>query len=189
MTAVFTPATYEPVGQVLTAEQYDALPENSLRELVDGVIRIMASPTMGHQNVAGDLRYLLDRLGRPAGYRATGPLEVKLRPNRRRNPDVVVVPAASFERRACRVEPRFVVLAVEVVSPGSETDDRREKPFEYAEGGIPHYWRVELEPELVIHTYRLDDSRYRDTGSFRAGEVVDAPGLEWARVPVSDLAD
>ena len=79
MTAVFTPVTREPIGQVLTAEQYDALPENELRELVDGVIRIMASPTMG---------------------RATGPLEVKLRPNRRRNPDVVVVPASEYDRRA-----------------------------------------------------------------------------------------
>lgn len=189
MTAVFTPATYEPVGQVLTAEQYDALPENSRRELVDGVIRIMASPTMGHQSVARDLGYLLDRLGRPVGYRATGPLEVKLRPNRRRNPDVVVVPASSFDRKACRVEPRFVMLAVEVVSPGSETDDRREKPFEYAEGEIPHYWRVELAPELVIHTYRLELTKYRDTGSFGVGEVVAAPGLEWAVVPVSDLVD
>jgi Uma2 family endonuclease len=189
MTAVFTPATYEPVGQVLTAEQYDALPENELRELVDGVIRIMASPTMGHQNVAGDLRYLLDKLGRPVGYRATGPLEVKLRPNRRRNPDVVVVPGTSFDRKACRVEPRVVVLAVEVVSPGSETDDRREKPFEYAEGEIPHYWRVELEPELVIHTYRLDGSRYRDTGAFGVGETVAAPGLEWASIAVADLVD
>jgi Uma2 family endonuclease len=189
MTAVFTPATYEPVGQVLTAEQYDALPENSLRELVDGVIRIMASPTMGHQNVSGDLRYLLDRLGRPAGYRATGPLEVKLRPNRRRNPDVVVVPAAAFDKRACRVDPRNVVLAVEVVSPGSETDDRREKPFEYAEASIPHYWRVELEPELEIHTYRLDLSKYRPTGPFTAGDTVVAPGLEWATFPVSDLVE
>jgi Uma2 family endonuclease len=101
----------------------------------------------------------------------------------------VVVPAASFDRKACRVEPRFVMLAVEVVSPGSETDDRREKPFEYAEGEIPHYWRVELEPDLVIHTYRLDDSRYRDTGSFRARETVAAAGLEWAAVRVSDLVD
>jgi Uma2 family endonuclease len=189
MTAVFTPVTREPIGQVLTAEQYDALPENELRELVDGVIRIMASPTMGHQVVARELGHMLDRLGRPAGYRATGPLEVKLRPDRRRNPDVVVVPATSFQRKACRVEPQFVLLAVEVVSPGSETDDRREKPFEYAEGGIPHYWRVELEPELVIHTYRLDQSRYRSTGSFGAGTTVAAPGLEWATVALSDLID
>ena len=148
MSAVFTPLTRAPIGQVLTAEQYDALPENELRELVDGVIRIMASPTMG---------------------RATGPLEVKLRPNRRRNPDVVVVPASEYDRRVPWVEPRHVLPAVEMVSPGSETDDRREKSFEYAEGGIPHYWRVELEPDLMIHTYPLDQSRYRSTGSFGAG--------------------
>ncbi len=58
---------------------------------------------------------------------------------------------------------------------------------QYDDGGIPHYWRVELEPELVIHTYRLELSRSRTTGGFGVGATVAAPGLEWATVAVSDL--
>jgi Uma2 family endonuclease len=36
-----------------------------------------------------------------------------------------------------------VVLAVEVVSPGSRAMDRFTKPGLYAGAGIPYYWRVE----------------------------------------------
>ena len=41
-------------------------------------------------------------------------------------------------------------LVVEVVSPSSRKTDRFFKPIEYAAAGVPAYWRVETEPELVI---------------------------------------
>lgn len=113
----------EPIGEVLTAEEYDALPENPRRELVDGVIQ----------------------------------------------------------------------LAIEVVSRGSETADRFVKPRQYAKAGIEHYWRVETEPDIVVHTFRTfrlgDDATYVPTGVFKSGDVINAPGLRWAQVPVDDLVD
>lgn len=39
-----------------------------------------------------------------------------------------------------------VLLAVEIVSPGSRNVDLHLKPFEYADAGIPHYWVVDLDP-------------------------------------------
>jgi Uma2 family endonuclease len=52
-----------------------------------------------------------------------------------------------------------VLLAVEVVSPGSESRDRTTKPHKYATAGIPHYWRVEQDGTTgrpLIHVYELD---------------------------------
>lgn len=178
----------EPVGRVLTAAEYDALPENPLRELVDGVIRIMATPTSWHQDVVRNGGYHLNRLARPA-FRVVGPIEVRLADEHRRNPDLAAVPASAYDRRKSRYLPVDVVLAVEVVSPGSETDDRREKPFEYAEAGIPFYWRVELAPELAVHAYRLHYGGYAPVGVFRSGQTVQVPGLEWAALTVADLDD
>ena len=180
------PATREPIGEVLSADEYDALPENARRELVDGVIHMQASPTAWHQDVARALMNALDRCGKPT-YRATGPIEVRFGPKHRRNPDVVVLRATDYRRRAGRVLPEHVVLAVEIVSPGSETTDRDHKPAEYAAGGITHFWRVELEPELVVHTHRLDGRRYVHSGAFGVADTVHVDELEWAAVAVADL--
>jgi hypothetical protein len=61
----------ELVGQVLAADEYDALPENSRQELVDGVIRVVAAPTPWHQDVKIALYNVLRRL-RTRNVRVTG---------------------------------------------------------------------------------------------------------------------
>jgi Uma2 family endonuclease len=186
---ITVPPTVEPIGRLLTAQEYDALPENRLRELVDGVIHMMAPPSSWHQIVKDSLRAAL-RAGKPAELVIVGEVEVRVRDDLRRIPDCVLVHRAAYGRERSRYLPGEVVLVVEVVSPGSESTDRILKPIEYAHAGIGHFWRVEIDPEIVVHTYRLaDDRRYLGTGAFRAGQTVRAAGLEWAAVPVDALAD
>jgi Uma2 family endonuclease len=179
----------EPTGQVLTPEEYEALPPNSRRELVDGVVRLMATPTPCHQDVANALRNALS-LHRPPELRVTGEVEVRLAAGLRRCPDVLVVRAVGYDRRVPRVDPTQVVLAVEVVGPGSESADRDVKPREYALAGIPHLWRVETDPEIEVHTFRLGDgASYFQTGRFARGDVIDAQGIRWAKITVSPPAE
>jgi hypothetical protein len=62
-----------------------------------------------------------------------------------------------------------VIVAVEIESPGSHLEDRATKPALYARSGIPHYWRIKLDPPLVS-TYEIGQGdRYRVTG---AGEYL-----------------
>ncbi len=187
MTVTLNPAL-EPIGRVLTPQEYDALPENSLREFVDGVVHVMATPTYLPQLVAQELRAVLKRL-KPSDLRVTGELEIKLGATLRRNPDAMIVTATGLDHEASRVSPNDVVLAVEIVSQGSESTDRDVKPREYARAGIPHFWRIEIKPEIVVHTFRLGDAAYVETGVFTAGDVVNAPGLGWARVKVDELTN
>lgn len=188
MTAVFTPLSSEPIGQILTAEEYDALPENRYRELVDGVIRMMASPNARHQYIARQMCNALDQLGRPK-FRAIEGIELRLAEDLRRNPDVLVVTEESYDGDRPRYFPHEVRLAVEVVSRGSETEDRREKPLQYAEAGVPFYWRIEPKPSIVVHAYRLGSRGYQPAGEFGIGQTVIIEEFEWAAVRVSDLAD
>lgn len=51
-----------------------------------------------------------------------------------------------------------LLLAVEVVSAGSEAVDRVIKKAEYAKAGIPRYWVVERDPANTVTMYELDDA-------------------------------
>ena len=68
-----------------------------------------------------------------------------------------------------------VVLAVEVISPGSRREDLRVKRAEYADAGIPHYWIVDLDgPVSLIACHLAGEFGYVDggavTGVFRTTE-------------------
>jgi Uma2 family endonuclease len=52
-----------------------------------------------------------------------------------------------------------VLLVVEVVLPGSRTNDRVTKRATYAEAGIPHYWLVDLEARSIT-LLRLAEAGY-----------------------------
>jgi Uma2 family endonuclease len=54
-----------------------------------------------------------------------------------------------------RVAAHDVVVAVEIVSPGTKVTDPVTKPAEYAEAGIPGYWIVDLDPPVVTMTAQV----------------------------------
>lgn len=183
MTAVLT----EPVALQVTPEQYEAMPPNSRIELVDGMLRVMATPTSQHQEVVDNLKGALRRLC-PSDMRPVREQELRLAPNLRRNPDLMVVGRFAVRGDGSSYDPKEVLLVVEVESPGNLITDRLHKPAEYALAGIPYYWRLATDPEIVVCTYRLSsETRYESTGDFKAGDEIEVPGLEWARVAVADL--
>jgi Uma2 family endonuclease len=71
--------------------------------------------------------------------------------------------------------PLDVLLAVEVVSPSSLTEDRLVKSAQYVAAGIQHYWRLERQdaPEFVTH--ELERLVYREAGRFTDEVVVERP--------------
>lgn len=138
-----------------TVEDLLALPDDAPRvELVDGVIHVTPSPTIGHQNISGLLWRWLTRHA-PEHLRATQAVGVMLSPNSSRQPDVLLHRADVRLDRSFLL-PEDVVLAVEIVSPGTRRVDRFAKPGEYAAVGIPHYWRIEQDP-VHLYAYRLAD--------------------------------
>ena len=175
----------EPV--VLTPQEYDALPPNNRIELVDGVVQVMTPATRRHQIVVQKLRAALERAC-PDTLAIVWEQEIRLDGTLRRNPDVMAVRAAADDLDVYSYDPKDVVLAIEVVSPGTQTTDRLHKPAEYAGCGIEHYWRVEITPHVEVHTYRLlEGARYAVTGRFTTGDTIAAPGLPWVKVAVADL--
>ncbi|MGY3202228.1 Uma2 family endonuclease [Streptomyces sp. TE5632] len=96
-------------------------------------------------------------------------------------PDVSVVRAdavTGLDQTTFRAED--VLLAVEVVSPDSESRDRTTEPHKYATAGIPNYWRVEQDGTTgrpLVHVYELDPMTrsYVHMGMQRDRIKVDEP--------------
>ncbi|KXK59207.1 hypothetical protein AWW66_25505 [Micromonospora rosaria] len=136
-----------------TLDDLLTLPDDAPRvELVDGVIQVTPSPTLGHQDISSLLwRWLADHA--PEHLRASQAVGVALSANTSRQPDVLLRRAGVAPDRSL-LRPADVALAVEIVSPGTRWTDRFAKPGEYAAVGIPCYWRIEQDP-VHVYAYRL----------------------------------
>jgi Uma2 family endonuclease len=151
---------------LLTLEEWSALPEAPSHhvELADGVLIAAPRPAPWHQIAAGHLMSDLNRQ-LPATLYASQDVEVVIEssfPATVRAPDVLVIAESLFRSNPARIDAREVLLAVELISPGSTGTDRFTKTGEYAGAGIPHYWVIDLSaPSLT--TYALVGDHYEVT--------------------------
>jgi Uma2 family endonuclease len=162
----------------MTPEEYDSLPLDGVRrELIDGVLHVTPSPTHAHQTLAGLLMAALFQTA-PAEFSVTHGVEIKLAPTLRYIPDILAVKAEAVAGRTrAQFEVHEVLLAVEIVSPGSRSMDRILKPRHYAEYGIPWFWRIETQDGLLITAHEVDAGTgfYTETGKFTDRLTTDAP--------------
>ncbi len=142
-----------PYAQDWTVADLARLPEDGHRyELIDGVVQVSPSPSHAHQVVGNRLWRLLEDAS-PPEMQATTAVGVTILDDRYLIPDVLVV--RGDQVRDGDFQADEVLLAVEVVSKSTRSMDRWHKPHLYAAGGIPTYWRIELEP-LHLIAYDLD---------------------------------
>src|SRR5688572_23584570 len=181
MTAQALPArslwTPDPVRQRLadyTIEDVLALPEDAPRvELRDGVLIVVPSPTVGHQQI-GNLLWMWLHHNSPPEFVPSTALGVVIDFKNTLEPDVVLL------RRPVAMDRHFftheeVVLAVEVGSPGTTRRHRLEKPPTYAAAGVPFFWRIEQNPTHIYAYQRATDGTYRLVADSDKELVLDEP--------------
>jgi Uma2 family endonuclease len=148
-------------GEPMTLDQFLALPVDKAHryELADGELHVNARPIQPHLRAAHRLvTQLNQRL--PDDLEAFAEPDVVVTPNRHKGrvriPDVVVTATEWRDER--RLAADEVLLAVEIISPGSWREDLLIKPFEYAEAGIPHLWIISVtDGPVTLAPYRLTD--------------------------------
>ncbi|WP_018350904.1 Uma2 family endonuclease [Longispora albida] len=163
----------------MTPEEYEALPEDGTRrELIDGVLHVTPTPSIPHQTFAGLLMTQL-ALSAPEEYLVTQAVEIKLKETLRYVPDLLVVTADVMDaaRPPCRVAPSQVILAAEIVSPSTTSMDRITKPAQYAQAGIPWFWRIETRPTLRVtaHQISANGGVYELAGEFSTRIKLEDP--------------
>jgi Uma2 family endonuclease len=145
----------------LTVEEADRLYPNDKIEVIDGVVHMMAPPSVRHQK-------LLSRIsGRFEAFfngKACQPyLEIGVRLNRHRRviPDLVVVcDREKMDDAGCNGAPDLVV---EVLSPSNSDYDIGEKKALYQSHGVREYWVLDPDRGTGIRWVW-------DTGKLEAGE-------------------
>jgi Uma2 family endonuclease len=164
----------------LSADDLEELPDEGHRyELHEGNLVIMSPATAWHYRAG--MRLVLHFEGK--GRHVTGEVGIKFGHRDVRTPDVAVFHGPFDDSRAM-FPPSDIAIAVEVVSPSSEVEDRVTKPWVYAHAGIPEYWRVERiegTDDAFIYQFVLERSldgepAYRQSGQTTLSELEKGAG-------------
>jgi Uma2 family endonuclease len=172
--------------RLLTVAEFAALDEapDGRYELQEGHIVMSPSPPPEHQLCQHQLQLQLH--GQVPGHLKLVPavgidLEIvpPSRPGFVRIPDLVVVTAAEIRRRREEgglLRAGEVVLAVEILSVGSQRTDRSIKHAEYADAGIPHYWLIDIDSRPALTACHLaGEFGYVDAAPVSGTFTADAP--------------
>ena len=155
-----------------TVDMLDALPDDGNRyEIIDGQLFVTPAPRRTHQRAVARLLTLLD------GYLADrtdlevlpAPADIRAGERTSVQPDLFVLPR-EVEAPGRWPDLRSLLLAVEVLSPGTARADRLRKRHLYQREGVAEYWVVDLDSRLV-ERWRAGDER---------PEILDR-ALEWRR--------
>ena len=147
-----------------TAAEVRALQEESRPapryELVDGELLVSPSPQPRHQRAVRLLARLLEDYVQRTGIGELfeSPADLELEPGTLVQPDLFVVPGGGEPLTTSWRAVRSLLLAVEVLSPGSARADRLIKRRLYQRVGVPEYWLVDLDAR-VLERWRPADER------------------------------
>jgi len=143
-----------------TAEMARALPDDGKRyEVLDGELVVSPAPSMTHQEVLYRLFLLVQTYveRHSIGWTYLSPADIELSAHRLLQPDLFVVPRTEPKPTSWK-EVKSLLLVVEAVSPSSARMDRIEKRRIYQSEGVPEYWIVDPDSQLV-ERWRPEDNR------------------------------
>src|SRR5262245_8032154 len=157
---------------------------NRLVEFTDGFLEILPLPTDKHQSILKFLFLAFYGFAEPRGGKVHfAPLRLRIRPDKFREPDLLLLLSAADSRP----QTRFWLgadLALEVVSEEKPDRDLVDKRDDYAEGRVPEYWIVNPQTETIT-VLRLRAEAYEEAGIYRRGESAASTQLAGFSVAVA----
>ena len=146
----------QPKTEIITLEQYEALPQDIRIEVFDGIVYDMAGPSQEHQTILTELLVSLRNYIRGKGGSCSvfpAPFDVKLNdsPLTIVQPDLMVIcDKDKLDGKRCNGAPDFII---EIVSPGNPSDDYIRKLYYYKNAGVREYWIVDPRRKTVTVNY------------------------------------
>ena len=161
-----------------TYKDYLETPDDERWELLNGELVMAPSPRRMHQDVSGNLYFLLrlfvDQMGLGRVYAA--PFDVVLSETNVVQPDLLFV---SNQREAILTDDNVTGapdLVVEVLSPSTASRDWRIKLDLYAQHGVREYWVVDPDGQR-IWVMAGHDGDLNEVANYGRGDVLTSPTL------------
>ena len=173
----------------LTYADYVALPDDGLRhEIIGGAHYVTPSPVVHHQRIAlrltlGIGAYLQTH---PVGELLPAPSDVVLSDTDIVVPDLLYV---ARERASVVTEKNLQGapdLVIEILSPGTQSRDRRLKRELYERAGVQEYWMVDPETDEVV-VCRREGKAFLAPERYAGDAVVTTALLPGLDVPLSTV--
>lgn len=146
----------------MTFEEFLDYGEEGQRfEWVEGEVFEMLSPAMVHQLLEAFLCAILTACVRAKGLGTVLPeftMHLPLRPSGR-DPDIIFISTSQSHRLRKNYLDGAADLVIELISPGTERQDRSTKFLEYQQAGVQEYWIIDG-VRRVAQFYQLDAEGY-----------------------------
>ena len=179
-----------PKGKiVLTYEDYVLLPNDRNRyEILEGELTVTPAPSTKHQTASGNLFVLLAHYikQRDLGKLFYAPIDLILESTSVLQPDLLFVSKPRqriITEKAIEGAPDLVI---EILSPGTSRTDRVTKAQIYTRYGVPAYWIVDPEQE-VIEIYLLEADGYRLAATLQGKIPMFAPPFKELEIAAGDV--
>lgn len=153
-------------------------------ELIRGrIFKMSPAPSRKHQRITGDMfSFMHGFLKGKKGEVYIAPFDVRL-PRRSKDdkdiitvvqPDICVIcDSSKLDDRGCLGAPDIVV---EILSPGNNAKELKNKYDIYEEAGVKEYWVVSPQDETFVR-HTLENGRYVPARTMVAGDLVTTPIL------------
>jgi Uma2 family endonuclease len=172
-----------------TWDDFIALDEDDLRELIDGELVEVEVPARIHEWIVGELFFHVKSFTRRRGG-AAYPSGYKVRITERRGvmPDIQMYREGNepVEQQQGLVRGR-PDLVIEVVSPSSQRYDRTVKLGYYAALEIPEYWIVDPSTKTVERLVWTRKKGYVVRETLRGDAIFCPPGLDGVEIRLAEL--
>lgn len=169
-----------PVRTLMTAEQFDALPEEEGRnwELLDGELIEVSSATPEHNRILGRLLMLIESYTAPRKLGAVlAETDLAVRANTRLRPDLGFFSAATWQTVDLKRVPVVQTpdVAIEIISPSETVTTINRKIDAYLKWGVREVWLIDADIRtLLVHTGA--GARRLSEGVFLTTELI--PGWQ-----------
>ena len=182
------------LNKIYTYADYYSWKFDERVELIKGkIFRMSPAPNRFHQEISGEIFNTLKNFlrGKPCKVYAA-PFDVRLPRNTHDDkkvltvlqPDICVIcDPAKLDSRGCIGAPDLVV---EILSPGNNTRDMKNKYEAYEEAEVKEYWVVSPQDQtFIVHT--LVNGRFVLSPVKVAGDVVTSAALPGISIDLTDL--